>query len=97
MRTTHTYATCNIVIDAVTGEIYVEDFSVETSDAENENPFFGRVARFLNGQHVRTFGGRGKRPFGYMRDFTEWLHEVGAIVDECRILGPTLSDDERKA
>ncbi len=84
---THTYPTTNIVLDAAGLTIWVEDFSYDTPAAVT-NPFRDRVGRFLNRDHVRIFTD--------WSEFTMWLHEVGAIVDKCWILGETLTDEERQ-
>lgn len=89
-RTTHTYSKVNIVI--VDGDVYAEDFSVEPDKVAQElaNP---RVLPFIDGAHFRRFVEyEGKHAMAY---FTEWLQEMGAVVDKCWILGPELSDEER--
>lgn len=88
-RTTHTYATTNIVI--LGGVIYAEDFSHDTSSVDVPD----RVAAILDRDHLRKFGDfEGKTA---MHLFTMWLHDKGAVVDQCAILGAELSDAERQA
>jgi len=72
LRVTHTYSTTNIVMlcDNNKTRIYAEDYSFDTAV---KLPTF--VARQLTPEHVRMFT--------TMREFTEWLQEVGAIVDKC--------------
>lgn len=89
MRTTHTYATTNIVI--LDGFVYAEDFSHATGIIEIP----ARVAQFVNPAHLRKFGDFDGA--SAMHHFTMWLHEVGAVVGQCSILGPELSDEERQA
>ena len=71
-RVIHSYTTTNIVIlcDGGALRIYAEDFS---HDTEVDLPGF--VTYHLHQEHIRLFES--------MREFTEWLHEVGAIVDGC--------------
>jgi len=81
---TRTFSTTNVVLDArrqlPSPTIFAEDFSTETppslalTEAEQ-----ARIARAgIDTRHLRYFGS--------MRDFTEWLHEVGAVVNRCVVL-----------
>lgn len=81
---TKTFATTNIVI-MPDGAVYAEDHSFDSSRDVVSN----RLGPFLKENHVRFFP--------HMRGFTEWLQEVGAIVDRCTILSDHLSEAERRA
>ena len=83
---TTTYVTTNIVIDVEGRTIWAEDFNFDTPDAWTV-PFRDRAGVFIDKDHARLFT--------TMREFTEWLQERSAIVEECWILGATLSDEER--
>jgi hypothetical protein len=87
VRRTHTYSTTNIVI--LEGHIYAEDFSHK---AQIEAP--ERVGLLIDPAHFRKFG--DFQHSSAMHHFTMWLQDVGAVVDKCWILGPELSDSERK-
>ncbi len=89
MTTTHTYATTNIVI--LGGFIYAEDYGHETGQIDVPD----RVAAHIDAEHLRKFG--DFESASAMFHFTMWLHDVGAVVGQCWILGPELSDEERKA
>lgn len=78
LKTTHTYATTNIVIVKRTQPeptIYAEDFSHQT----NGTYVVGGLPAFV-GEHIDI---KHMRVFNRMSEFTEWLAEVGAIVGEC--------------
>ncbi len=89
MTTTHTYATTNIVL--LGGFVYAEDFGHDTAQVDVPE----RVTKFIDGEHLRKFGDFDGETA--MHHFTMWLQAVGAVVDQCWILGPELSDEERKA
>lgn len=74
---THTYATVNIVLVPLPDSliVFAEDFSVDTNFNE---PLPEPIARFLDVKHVRKFPS--------MAEFTVWLHEVSAIVEDCYCL-----------
>jgi hypothetical protein len=81
---TRTFSTTNIVLDTRRSlrspTVFAEDLSTDTpesvglSDAER----IQLTNRGLDPKHLRYFGS--------MRDFTEWLHEVGAVVNRCVVL-----------
>lgn len=81
---TRTFATTDIVIDArrklPSPTIFAEDFAVETAPSIGLTP--GELCRLddagIDARHLRYFGS--------MHDFTEWLHEVGAVVGRCIVL-----------
>lgn len=75
---TYTVVTCDIVLISkqVGGgepEIWVQDFSFVTEDLVLP---YG-VRKRLEAGHVRRFGS--------MKEFTEFLHEQGAIVEKCYV------------
>lgn len=86
---TRTYSTTNIVIDAVRGWVWAEDFAHDTFAGIQANPFLDRAGTFIDKAHAHAFES--------MATFTDWLQEMGAVVDQCTILGETLSEAERKA
>lgn len=86
LRFTSTYATTDIVIDTVGLTIWAQDFGFDTPE-DWTNPFRERAGVFISRNHVRVFTDMGA--------FTTWLHEAGAVVDQCWMLGATLSDEER--
>lgn len=86
MTHTRTYATTNVVIFAVDGGVYAEDFTADSSMAIHPT----RIVAFIDPEHFRYFS--------TVHDFSVWLWERGdVVVDECHILGETLSDEERQA
>lgn len=86
-RTTHTYSTTNVVL--LDGFIYAEDFGHETGQVDVP----ARVAAHIDAKHLRKFGAFAGE--SAMHHLTMWLHDVGAVVEKCWILGETLSDEER--
>ena len=78
---TRTFSTTNIAIVAEghgSGHmtIYAEDYSHDTKKADIDAAPEG-VHKALEIEHVRIFHS--------MREFTEWLQEMCAIVDNCRV------------
>lgn len=97
---TRTFSTTNIVIHADSHVIGAEDFSYDTPEEWSGSSFGLRAASFIDVAHMRLFVDDNELngdPLCAMRKFTAWLHEAGAIVDKCHILGKTLSDEERQA
>lgn len=86
MTHTRTYVTTNIVVFTTGGDVYAEDFTADSS----KHVYPNRIAAFLDPAHFRYFR--------TVRDFSLWLWERGdVVVDECHILGETMSDEERQA
>lgn len=78
LRTTRTYSTTDIVIvKRTTAEptIYAQDFSHHTNGTYITGGLPPVVGEHIDVKHMRVFS--------TMRAFTEWLMEVGAIVDKC--------------
>lgn len=88
MTHTRTFAETNIVLDVAGATIWAEDFSHSTVSRAIGNPFRQRAGVFIDADHAHIFA--------TWAEFTEWLHDAGAIVRQCWVLGDTLSDEERQ-
>lgn len=91
---TRTFSTTNIVLlcwngpDGVNGmTVYAEDFSADSRSVLNPES----VCRHIDAAHIRTFHAQPGDEKSSMRLFTEWLQEVGGVVDQC-----TVTDGKRQ-
>ena len=75
---TRTFSTCDIVIQPLADggyAIYAQDFSFETINSNFLLPIPALVSQYLDEKYLRIFTSMNK--------FTEWLFEMGAVVNQC--------------